>query len=287
MPPDTPRISATAAPAHAPLTGLDGLDRLHGLDALVRACAKGEVQVVQGLLHAGIDPKGTRSDGASPMFAAVMAGHGEVIDCLIKAGASVRDAMANHTGWSLQAVEWSDFGPQAIRAVGRSPGFNWDDERNPGGRTALSIVAQSPAQHMVERARALMDAGANPNEPDRAGMTPVMLAAFCGSPEMVVELAARGDLTVRSKSVSGRSEDDGATAVHITVIGKESGQLERLAALIAAGADPEAVDERGRTARDWAVSAALPEVTAWLDARRAHQAVVSAVSRAKSSTSLR
>src|SRR5262245_59196404 len=109
-------------------------------------------------LELGGDPKAITSpyDGTA-LIAAAHLGHDEVVRTLIAAGAPLDHV--NNLNWTavIEAVVLGD-----------------------GGRRHVACL------------KALLDAGANPNLPDRQGRTPLALARARGFDQMVALLQAKG-----------------------------------------------------------------------------------------------
>jgi ankyrin repeat protein len=109
-------------------------------------------------LELGADPNAITSpyDGTA-LIAAAHLGHDEVVKVLIAAGAPLDHV--NNLGW-----------------------------------TALieSIVLGNGGRRHVACLKALLDAGANPNLPDRHGRTPLALARSRGFTQMISALEAAG-----------------------------------------------------------------------------------------------
>jgi len=100
----------------------------------------------------------------------------------------------------------------------------------------------------------LLAAGANPNQADDCGYTPLMVAVSCCLPKMVQELIRRGaDPNVQDK--------DGRTALRMAcghLTGREGAEIVHL--LLEAGADITIPDKRGFTTVDTLLTLALEGV---------------------------
>ena len=125
---------------------------------------------------------------------------------------------------------------------------------------------------------ALLDAGANPNAPDRHGVAPIFIAAAAGHPavhayladpdrtdlrggpwpehtasighgEIIWTLASRGADASARHAPHSRQTASGTTALMTAAAFGHTGALD---VLIAHQADARTTDYAGRTARDWA-----------------------------------
>lgn len=107
------------------------------------------------------------------------------------------------------------------------------------GETALHIVTQ---RRDITWLSYLLGKGANVNQPDDRGRTPLQLAVNLGwreGAEFMVEHGARTDA----------SNDAGETPL-ISAVHRRDLQLMKV--LLQSGADPDRADNSGRTARDYA-----------------------------------
>lgn len=107
------------------------------------------------------------------------------------------------------------------------------------GHTGLHTVVQRRDSLWL---RYLLTQGANPNIADKAGVTPLALAAQLGWVDGVAILASKGAKT-------DVASDTGETPL-IAAVHKRDAPMVRI--LLAAGADPDRADNSGRTARDYA-----------------------------------
>ena len=127
-------------------------------DIVTIAAVKDDVQMLRLALELGGDAKAITSpyDGTA-LIAAAHLGHDEVVRTLIAAGAPLDHV--NNLGWTalIESIVLGD-----------------------GGRRHQACL------------KALLDAGANPNLPDRQGQTPLALARSRGYAQMVSLLQAAG-----------------------------------------------------------------------------------------------
>ena len=127
-------------------------------DIVTIAAVKDDVTMLKLALALGGDAKAITSpyDGTA-LIAAAHLGHDEVVRTLIAAGAPLDHV--NNLGWTavIEAIVLGD-----------------------GGRRHLACL------------KALLEAGANPNLPDRQGRTPLALARSRGFGQMIAALEAAG-----------------------------------------------------------------------------------------------
>ena len=113
------------------------------------------------------------------------------------------------------------------------------------GETALHIVI---SRRDLTWTRWLLQEGANANQPDNRGRTPLNAAVEIGFLEGVEALVRRG---ARVDAASETGETPLMTAVH-------SRNVELMEVLLEAGADPDRADNAGRSARDYAMLPGTP-----------------------------
>ena len=167
-----------------------------------------------------------------------------------------RQEMAIAFGMALATValpaqaQQSD-GYTFLKAVKEKDGTVVTDMLSQPGSTivnARDITTGENALHIAVRRRDstwikfLAGKGANPNQADRNGVTPLVLATNLGFVEGVEDLIAVGAAVDQANSAG---ETPLISAVH-----RRNGALLRM--LIAAGANPDRPDNSGRSARDYA-----------------------------------
>ena len=138
----------------------------------------------------------------------------------------------------LQAVKKRD-GDSATKAL-NVPGSQVVNARDiSSGETALHLVVK---RRDVTWVKFLLQRGANPNIADKAGITPLQLAANLGFVDGIDALTEKG---ARVDVASNTGETPLIGAVH-----RRDASLVRI--LLEKGADPDRADNSGRTARDYA-----------------------------------
>ncbi len=172
----------------------------------------------------------------------------EIVDFLLQHGAEANIANT-HGKTPLEMAVEDEYGADAARrllAAGAQP------------QNAMNSAAGKSGTDAVEVVRALLDAGASVNVPNVLGTTPLHQAARHGPAGVIRELLARGaEINARDRN--------GATPLHEALWLPSldaRGTAENIGALVAAGADRDAADGRGKTPRALAGESGIPEVIA-------------------------
>ena len=138
----------------------------------------------------------------------------------------------------LQAVK--DKKGEEVTALLDAPGSTVVNSRDlTSGDTGLHLVVQ---RRDLVWLNFLAQKGANPNIRNKAGVTPLMLAAQLGYTEGVAALIAAGARV-------DVANDAGETPLMLAVHSRDAGMMRTL---LEAGADPDKNDNSGRSARDYA-----------------------------------
>ena len=145
-------------------------------------------------------------------------------------------------------AEQGDTAPLLV-AIGESGNV---DERDVCYRTPLMFAAQFGR---IDTVRQLLAAGANVNLHEKGYYTALMLAAGNGHSAVVRVLADAGAVIDEVELTQG------FTAL---IWAAQQGHRDTVRLLLERGADATIRDERGRTARDWALIGGHPEVAALL-----------------------
>src|SRR5262245_5736533 len=186
-----------------------------GTTALHWAVQRDDLELVERLLRAGASVKVRNEFGATPMSEAAIVGNAALIERLLAAGADVESANAD-------------------------------------GQTALMVVARTGR---VDAARVLIRRGANVNASERwRGQTALMWAAAQNQPAMVKELVARGaDVNARSTvnnwdrqvTAEPRAVYRPAGGLTPLLYAAREGCVECAQTLVEAGADLNKADPEG------------------------------------------
>ena len=198
-----------------------------GETPLMTASRTGGAGVVRALLARRADPHAReRAHGQTALMWAAAQGHPEVVRLLLASGARVDDR--------------SNVYPQVVSSSGnadRSGVF----EVMQGGYTPLLFAAR---RGDAASARLLVAAGADLDAAAASGTSPLVVAAHSGHGALAAFLLDAG--------ADPGAADAGYAALHAAVL---RGDPRLVGALLAHGADPDAVLERGTPARrvsaDW------------------------------------
>jgi ankyrin repeat protein len=265
----------------------DAVDSRKGQNALMWAAAEGHFEVVDLLLKAGADPKLTSKSGFSPLVFAAESGDQRsvqrlldagldanyslpdgitVLQVAVLAGKSAAAAVLLDHGARVQVADRNGVTPLHVAAqkgdvklveqilskhpdldarttkVKPNPGQGGGLFRPSGEQTPLLLAARS---NRVGVMRALVSAGADPKLKAQDGTTLLMAAASSGHVEAVKYAY---ELAPEINAVTDR----GTTVMHAAVTGSMQSSTQPeickvIQFLAEKGADPDALDARGRT----------------------------------------
>ena len=144
--------------------------------AMLAAAQKGQLAQVRRWLDRGIAPDFVGDRAETALFNAVGFRHLEVVQLLLKRGASPNPPKGSKASPLTEAAHFGSVASarrvaivQALLDAGADPNF-----KDSLGSTALFHLFSFPlTQHHIDAVRALLDAGANPNLPNRDGETPL------------------------------------------------------------------------------------------------------------------
>ncbi len=214
-----------------------------GETPLMTASRSGSAGGVRALIDAGADVNAAeRSRGQTALMWAVAQGHDDVAGILVRHGADI-DARSKSRPRLMHADN--------TNASQYDQGVMWIR----GGFTPLLFAAR---HGRVAAADALLDGGADVNNPTPTGATPLALAAHSGQDEFAAHLLGRG--------ADPNAMEAGYTALHAAVL---RGDRTLVRTLLAHGADPNLRLRSGtplrRASQDWAFNPSLVSATPyWL-----------------------
>ncbi len=211
---------------------------------------------VSVLLDAGADPDQPGQDGAAPLHMAARDPEGTAAAAvlLLRAGAgvAVRDSKGA-TPLHHACGEGSEAVVAVLLASGADP-----EARDNRGRTPLHLACSGGGVG----ARLLLDTGAAPDPVDESGRTPLHDAALGGWRE-AVEILLEFDADPNRRAGPA---DRSRTPLHFLAEGRGGDMAAH--ALLAAGADPAATDDKGDLALHLAARTGADRVALALLARK-------------------
>lgn len=140
--------------------------------------------------------------------------------------ATLRDAIVK--------ADWATFKAVLDKGVDINAPMRLFDE----SRRQMPLLTFAAMQGSTEGVRQLLAAGADPDNADATGTTPLMMAAARGDPDMIKAL-------VDAKARVDRADKWGQTALMLAAL---AGEADNVAALLDAGADVKLTDEEGNSA---------------------------------------
>ncbi len=225
---------------------------LQGWTPLTNAARQRHDKTVDLLVELGADPNKHDGNGMTPLAAALYRDHVPTIKALIKHDASLEEP--GQDDFRPLALALAEQKYEAGKAL-MDGGANVSVASGAQDLTPLMIVAAQtgPAEGSIflpgskrptDIAQALIDAGANIDAQAKNGMTALMIAAANNSAPMIGLLMAAGaDPSV--KNSQGKTAEDVANLNN----NKEASQAIRVLSLSRANVPPQAVDDRGETAK--------------------------------------
>ena len=200
---------------------------------LLAACASEDVPKVQSLLAAGANVNATASKGMTCLMVAAFKGNDNLARALLAAGAD-RDLKFDGKTTAAEIADSKSNSATAnlIRSGGRAPATA---ETGAGG-TADTDFLNAVAEQDVEKVKALLHRGANPNA-QSSGKSALLMAALVDNAPLVQALINGGaDVNFR---------DDSLTPL---IVAAFKGNASSAKSLILAGADCNFKTPQGKTA---------------------------------------
>jgi ankyrin repeat protein len=136
----------------------------YGVTPLSIACTNGNVTIIDKLLEAGADPNATTREGETPLMTAARTGKVEAVKMLLVHGA---DPNAKEQLRGQTALMWAAAENNAATVSSLVEAHADVNVHTNGGFDALLFAVRAGS---LEAVRALLDAGANPNDVIQPGM---------------------------------------------------------------------------------------------------------------------
>jgi len=211
--------------------------RLERVPELLEAADAGDVAQVETLLAAGVYVNAPDDYGTTPLHYAAQDGYADVVKLLIEAGASL-DTRAEDGSTALLLAMGNERGDLEPAKLLLQAGAD-PNIPNRYGRTPLFWVVTNGQAELV---RLLLQAGADVHATTDAGNPPVQIAAFAGLPEVLTLLIDAG-------APVNVQDQVGDTPLHDAAL---QGRVAAAQALIAAGARVNTANNAGHTPLDLA-----------------------------------
>uniref|UniRef100_A0A8C3ADZ0 Ankyrin repeat domain 52a n=1 Tax=Cyclopterus lumpus TaxID=8103 RepID=A0A8C3ADZ0_CYCLU len=196
------------------LSNLNMADRT-GRTALHHAAQSGFQEIVKLLVSRSADKSCKDKQGYTPLHAAAASGHLEIVKYLLRMGTEVGD----FTSYNEMVV-------LSCHVI---------DEPNGFGNTALHVACYMGQEAVATE---LVNHGANVNQPNKCGYTPLHLAAVSTNGALCLELLVNNGADVNQQSKEGKSP------LHMAAI---HGRFTRSQILIQNGGEIDCVDKYGNT----------------------------------------
>ena len=149
--------------------------------ALLVAAMRGNLPVVQYLLHHGAEKNKTDNDGVSPLYMAALNGHFAVVKYLVEQGVDTDKVRDNGTSSLLIAAQNGHL--EVVKCLLEQAADK--DKVDNNGATPLFMAAQNGHLTVV---RCLVEHGTDKDKTTNEGLTPLQAAVVGGHTEIVTYL---------------------------------------------------------------------------------------------------
>jgi hypothetical protein len=190
-------LGVAASGAHNEIAQLivNGLDPNirdgHGRTPYLVAAHNGDIRAMEALARGGADTRAKDSRNYDAITILAVADRPEAMQAAIRLGGDARAITSPYAGTALIAA--AHLGHHRVVAALIAAGAPLDHVNNLGWTAVIeSIVLGDGGANHRETLRLLLDAGADPNLPDRQGRTPLALATDRGYAPMAQMLRAKG-----------------------------------------------------------------------------------------------
>lgn len=233
------------------------LGNADGMTPVAIACIRGHDEVVRLLLKAGASVNTVDSDGHTALYHSVRPGNEVLTEAILKQAGSpdVFEEFKDIGDVFLRVTELGQ--TELVRlCLSRAKHISTrlvDYGSEPSGRRALHIAAENGFEEIV---RLLIGDGAETDEPDADGLTPLVTAAVAGKASIVGHLLGQDANTQRVMP------DDQPLLSYVVRHTQDSlYHAEVVRILLNSDIDPNVLDSDKRTALHWAASMCSYHVT--------------------------
>jgi len=244
----------------------DAVDE-QGCTALLRAASGKHYAVVEQLLAYNADPRHANDKGVTPLAAAISAKHSQIVAALLDAGADPQQRLREGglTALMLASAHGLPDIVEQLLAAGADVHSVDDQQRSALHCAALYGFNAEESDCLLALFDALLRAGADPNQAAAEGLTPLLLllggqlkksAKRCHESVLLVAVERLLTAKVDLQATGGRH---GLSALHLAAL---NGLPKLAKRLLHAGADPQAIDSRGRNPRQIALLRGFVDVAA-------------------------
>ncbi len=163
----------------------------HGRTPYLVAAHNGDMQAMEVLVTGGADPRAKDSRNYDAITILAVANRPEAMQLAIRLGGDPKAITSPYMGTALIAA--AHLGHDKVVAALIAAGAPLDHVNNLGWTAVIeAIVLGDGGRNHQECLRLLLEAGANPNLPDRQGVTPLAMARQRGYQPMAEMLIAKG-----------------------------------------------------------------------------------------------
>lgn len=227
-------VAAATRPSLIPVPGgANSATRREAANALVDAVRAGDLDLVETLLRRGASPNARDAEGVNALCRAIRGGETAIARRLFEAGASLPDDAKEAADELARAVAFDD--AELIEML-LARGVSIDQRSNQfDGATPLHMAAEAGKLASIS---ALLRAKADIDARDDHGFTPLARAVLLGREDAIDLLLARG-------ADAASIDSFGRTTLHLAAA---VGQPDAVEMLLASGVAPGRADAHGWTA---------------------------------------
>lgn len=230
---------------------IDGVDE-QGASALLHAAGTGQIELCKALAERGADLRRANRAGVSPLAAAILAAKPAVVDWLLGRGVELESVLLGRlTPLGLAAVCLRTPLVDSLLQRGADPEGRTAPESPLQATLALCFEASRPVTAIQAMLARLIEARANPDQPDPQRRTPLHLLVGAGRSEPLLRDETRLQALLRTLLQGGAnpnlSDAEGRTPLHWAC---RHGLVGCGGSLLEHGADPRIVDAQQRAAID-------------------------------------